>query len=289
MICAPPPHVAPRSRTRARPWRFIIGAGLLALAFLGTAACSSADANPAGSAGELDASSGASSALENSERDTGPDAAEPREREPLNLPATAPGTDEAMEALFNELSVHLADPQAAVPWPDLRNPDPRAAYESAAAFQRWMSEVDPNPILVEGYTAPDSPERGFDLDLFDLQQRRGVIWGPSQPPYEMTIVDLVHPIDSGVSPFVLDRVPDGSVAIIYLDSWGETEMIHQQSGVVVDVIDGWVDAGPWAAIMAPTDAGWQVWYDELTDPPLLLPPSDGAEPALPADTPPVRT
>ena len=53
-----------------------------------------------------------------------------------------------------------------VPWPELRNPDPVAVYQSAANFQNWMSANNPTPTLVEAYTAPWSPERGFDLELF---------------------------------------------------------------------------------------------------------------------------
>jgi len=236
-----------------------------------------------------DESSRSSSGDDSTSQQDSSERGEARPRTPLVLPSTAPGTDEAMEALFSDLSTHVSAVGAPVPWPDLRNADPRAAYRSAAAFQRWISEKDPNPILVEGYTAPNSPERQFDLELFGEQQRAGVLWSASEPPYEMNILDLVDPLDSGVPPWILDQVPAGSVAIIYLDSWGRTELLDQQTGRVTDTINGWTDAGPWAAIMAPTNVGWQVWYDELTDPPLLLPPTDDPDPSLAPSEPSVRT
>lgn len=200
----------------------------------------------------------------------GPDRApdEPREVPPLVLPPTAPGSDEAARALIDELDRFLTDEQRAegVPWPDMRNPDPIAVYRSDADFQRWMTENNPTPSLVEAYTAPGSPERDFDLEIFDSLNRLDLRAGPATPPYSMRVVELVHPAATGITDALLAQVPEGSAAIVYWDSVGSSDTFTSD-GRYWGTSEGWVDVGPWVAIMAPTDVGWRVWWDELTEPP----------------------
>lgn len=202
---------------------------------------------------------------------TPPDPTDPapdRSAPPLVLPAMPPGTDEAYDALIAELERFVTDEQlaAGVPWPDLRNPDPIAAYRSCAEFQGWMAENNPTPILVEAYTAPGSPERAFDLDLFSTMAANDLVATPSVPPYSMDVHGLVHPAATGITDALLARVPDGSAAVVYYDSVGIRQLVRPD-GSVFSIQGGWVDEGPWVAIMAPTEVGWQVWWDELTETP----------------------
>jgi hypothetical protein len=192
----------------------------------------------------------------------------PRQVPPLALPAAAPGTDQAAAELLEGLDRFItADQRAAgVPWPDLRNADPVAAYQAAARFQNWMSTNNPTPSLVEAYTAAASPERGFDLELFEFRNNFGLRSGPATPPYSMRVEDLVHPAATGITDALLAQVPEGSAAVVYWDSMGPTDMFTAD-GQYWDSSPGWADEGPWVAIMAPTDVGWQVWWDELTQPP----------------------
>jgi len=211
---------------------------------------------------------------------------EPREVPPLNLPTTAPGTAAAADALVAELDRFITDEQraAGVPWPDYRNPDPIAVYRSDARFQNWMSANNPTPSLVEGYTAPGSPERSFDLEMFDFRHRNDLRSGPGNPPYSMRVEDLVHPAATGITDALLAQVPEGSAAVVYWDSAGPSE-IFTSDGQLWGRNDGWVDVGPWVAIMAPTDVGWMVWWDELTEPP---PPGSRQQKGLPTEQTPRR-
>ena len=200
----------------------------------------------------------------------GPDRAtdEPRQVPPLDFPAVAPGTDAAADELLDELDRFITPAQrsAGVPWPDLRNPDPVAAYQAAANFQNWMSENNPTPSLVEAYTAPMSPERGFDLLMFEERNAFDLRSAPASPPYSLRVEDLVHPAATGITDALLAQVPEGSAAVVYWDSVGSTD-IFTADGRYWSTSPGWAEVGPWVAIMAPTDVGWQVWWDELTDPP----------------------
>lgn len=213
--------------------------------------------------------------------ETSPDDA-PRIVPPLVLPNGAPGTDAAAEELFDELSRFLTPEQAAaVPWPDLRNPDPVEVYQSASVYQNWMSENNATPSLTEAYTAPNSPERSFDIAMFDDYTANSVLDGPSTPPYSMRIEDLVHPAATGITDELLAQVPEGSAAVVYWDSVGTTDRFTTE-GQYFDTRTGWTDVGPWVAIMAPTDVGWQVWWDELTEPP---PPGSRQDGSVPEDEP----
>lgn len=213
----------------------------------------------------------------------GPDRApdEPREVPALDLPAIAPGSDEAAAELLDELDRFITDDQrvAGVPWPDLRNPDPVAAYQAAAGFQNWMSGNNPTPTLVEAYTAPLSPERGFDLELFEFRNAFDLRSAQATPPYSMRVEELVHPAATGITDALLAQVPEGSAAVVYFDSVGETDLFTAD-GQYFDTSPGWSNVGPWVAIMAPTDVGWQVWWDELTDPP---PPGSREQRGLPQE------
>jgi len=218
----------------------------------------------------------------------GPDRAadEPRQVPPLQLPATAPGTAEAAQALIVDLERFITDEQLAegVPWPDYRNPDPVAVYKSDADFQQWMSANNPTPSLVEGYTAPNSPERDFDLDLFGFRHNFDLRSGPRPPPYSLRVEDLVHPAATGITDSLLAQVPEGSAAVVYWDSAGPGDLFTSD-GQFWDSSPGWTDVGPWVAIMAPTDVGWMVWWDELTDPP---PPGSREQKGLPTEDVPRR-
>ena len=197
-----------------------------------------------------------------------PGGAEPRIVPPLELPTSAPGSDQAAEALLEELDRFLTEEQrnAGVPWPDLRNPDPVQAYRSSADFQQWMAENNPTPSLVEAYTAPGSPERGWDLEMFDFMNSFDLRSGPSDPPYSIRVEDLVHPAATGITDALLEQVPQGSAAVVYWDSVGPSDTFTADGQYWSSDL-GWTDVGPWVAIMAPTDVGWQVWWDELTEPP----------------------
>ncbi len=173
---------------------------------------------------------------------------------------------------------------AGVPWPDLRNPDPVAAYRSDARFQGWMARNNPTPTLVEAYTAPGSPERDFDLELFGVLNSFDLRVGPADPPYSMRVEDLVHPAATGITDALLAQVPEGSAAVVYWDSVGPSD-IFTADGQFWSSDPGWTELGPWVAIMAPTDVGWQVWWDELTEPP---PPGSRQQRGSPAEEAPRR-
>lgn len=192
----------------------------------------------------------------------------PREIPPLELPTTAPGSDEAYQAMIEELERFVTAEQLAegVPWPDLRNPDPIAAYRSCAEFQQWMLENNASTPLVEAYTAPDSPERGWDVAMFADMIRADVLSTPNVPPYTMDVRGLVHPAATEITDALLEQVPEGSAAVVYWDSVGASQYV-QPDGTIVGGDQGWSNLGPWVAIMAPTDVGWQVWWDELTEVP----------------------
>ncbi len=218
----------------------------------------------------------------------GPDRApdEPRIVPPLELPATAPGTDAAAAALLEDLERFITTDQLAdgVPWPDLRNPDPIASYQSDARFQNWMAANNPTPTLVEAYTAPGSPERSFDLELFGFRNSLELRAGPATPPYSMRVIELVHPAATGITDALLAQVPEGSAAVVYFDSMGSSDTFNAD-GQYLNSNAGWTEVGPWVAIMAPTDVGWQVWWDELTDPP---PPGAREQRGTPQDETPRR-
>ena len=214
------------------------------------------------------------------------DPSEPRVVPPLDLPATAPGTDAAAQALVDDLDRFITAEQraAGVPWPDYRNPDPVAVYQSDARFQNWMAANNPTPSLVEAYTAPGSPERSFDLEMFDFRNRLDLRSAPADPPYSMRVEDLVHPAATGITDALLAQVPEGSAAVVYWDSVGPAD-IFTADGRYWGTSEGWTEEGPWVAIMAPTDVGWQVWWDELTDPP---PPGSREQKGLPTEDVPRR-
>ncbi len=222
------------------------------------------------------------------EFNAGPDRApdEPRIVPPLELPSTAPGTDAAAVALLDNLDRFVTEEQrsAGVPWPDLRNPDPVAAYQSDARFQNWMSANNPTPSLVEAYTAPGSPERDFDIELFGQLNAFDLRAGPANPPYSMRIEELVHPAATAITDALLAQVPEGSAAVVYWDSVGPSDTFTAD-GQFWSSDDGWTEVGPWVAIMAPTDVGWQVWWDELTEPP---PPGSREQRGSPEDETPRR-
>ncbi len=195
------------------------------------------------------------------------DSEAPRTIPPFSLPAVAPGSDQAYDELIASLDRFLEPDQLdTVPWPDLRNPDPIAAYRSAAFFQNWMSENNTSPSLVEAYTAAGSPERGWDVEMFATWELFDALSTPSDPPYEMDVRGVVHPAATDISDALLARVPEGSAAVVYWDSVGRSQMIGPD-GSIVGQSEGWQNLGPWVAIMAPTDYGWQVWWDELTETP----------------------
>lgn len=198
-----------------------------------------------------------------------------REVPPIDLPTGPVGSADAYDALIERLEPFVTAEQRAdgVPWPDLRNPDPVAAYQETAAFQQWMMQHNPTPLLTEAYTAPNSPERTFDLEMFAAQNVFGAVMTPNEPPYSMQVEAVVHPAATSITDTLLADVPDGSVAVVYYDSSGSSEMVTE-SGIVVSRFDGWTNVGPWVAIMVPTEVGWQVWWDELTDP---LPPGQDYE------------
>jgi len=193
---------------------------------------------------------------------------EPRKVPPLVVPRIAPGTDEAAEALIADLERFVTADQlaAGVPWPDLRNPDPIAAYESASEFQGWMLRNNPTPSLAEAYTAPGSPERELDQAMFDFQNSLELRQEIANPPYSLRVEELVHPAATGITDTLLNDVPEGSVAVVYFDSIG-TKDTFTVDGQYWGTTDGWTNVGPWVAIMAPTDVGWAIWWDELTEPP----------------------
>lgn len=219
-------------------------------------------------------------------QDPAPEADAPRVVPPLELPAAAPGSDAAAAALLQGLErfVTTAELSAGVPWPDLRNPDPVAAYRSDAAFQNWMSANNPTPSLVSAYTAPGSPERDFDLELFGLRNSFDLRSGPATPPYSMRIEGLVHPAATGITDALLAQVPEGSAAVVYWDSMGPSDTFTAD-GQFWGTNNGWTEVGPWVAIMAPTAVGWQVWWDELTEPP---PPGSREQRGSPEDEIPRR-
>lgn len=129
-----------------------------------------------------------------------------------------------------------------------------------------MSENNPTPSLVDAYTAPGSPERSFDLQMFGDRNAFDLRSAPAEPPYSMRIEDLVHPAATGITDALLAQVPPGSAAVVYWDSAGDSDLFTAE-GQYWGTNPGWTEVGPWVAIMAPTDVGWQVWWDELTDPP----------------------
>lgn len=188
-----------------------------------------------------------------------------RDVPPLVLPTSPPGNDDAYRAMIADLERFLTTDQVATaPWPDLRQTDPIAAYRSCSEFQSWIGQNNPTPTLVEAYTAPNSPERTWDFELYGTYQDLGVISTPADPPYSMQVEGVAHPAATDINDALLARVPEGSVAVIYWDSVGDTSLVTP-NGDIVMTYEGWVDVGPWVAIMAPTDVGWQVWWDELTD------------------------
>lgn len=190
-------------------------------------------------------------------------APEPRVPTRLQLPNGPVGSADAYDALVDELSVHLYEGQNDVPWPDLRNPDPEAAYRSGQDFQTWMMENNPTPQLAEFYTFPGSPEREDDVLLFSDQSP--LLRSPSVPAYSMRIERVVHPNDSGLPDFLIAQIPEGSAAIVYWDTSGASDLYNPETGEVIWSMSGWQDEGPWVAIMAPSDIGWRTWYDALID------------------------
>ena len=67
----------------------------------------------------------------------------PRSVPPFSLPAVAPGSDQAYDELIASLERFLEPDQLdTVPWPDLRNPDPIAAYR-ASGYRAQVSDQRP--------------------------------------------------------------------------------------------------------------------------------------------------
>ena len=264
-------------RPGLRPLVVVLG---LALGLL-SAACSTTSEVTADEPPGVTPTPEVSVEADDSAADAPDDASDPgpsRTAPPFVVPSTAPGTDEAYDQMIAELERFLTPEQLeTVPWPDLRNPDPIAAYRSCAEFQNWMSENNTSPSLVEAYTAPGSPERGWDVEMFANWDLFDALSTPSEPPYSMDVRGVVHPAATDITDALLAQVPEGSAAVVYWDSVGRSQMIGPD-GSILSQSDGWTDLGPWVAIMAPTDVGWQVWWDELTETP---PPGLDVERGLP--------
>ena len=63
-----------------------------------------------------------------------------------------------------------------------------------------------------------------------------------------------------------NRCPTEALPFVYWDSVGQSSMVDSE-GATYSTDSGWVEVGPWVSIMAPTEVGWQVWWDELTETP----------------------
>lgn len=196
-----------------------------------------------------------------------PDARTEAEIEPQPfIPAGPVGGADA----YNELVSRLEDDvppelRGQVPWPDLRNPNPIITQIEIFELWIWMAENHPEPRLVEMMAAPDSPSRSTIVGIFGSIQADNafeVRTGGGYQAFDHRVVTF----ESAGLPLWLGRdVPEDAVVVYYTDQSGPVQVFDQDSGELRLTQDP-VSPRDWLSIMVPTDAGWQLWRDQLIEP-----------------------
>lgn len=182
------------------------------------------------------------------------------------IPSQSPGSSAAYAELVDRL-VDVVPPELrdAVPWPDLRNPDPVVAQVEIFDLWIWMEANLPEATLVELMAAPGSPSRQRIAPIFAELARRKQFNVRAGAPYR-AYDHVVVTFESAGLPLWLSRdVPDNAVVVYYTDQSGPVEVVDQASGIVLSE-EPEVPPRAWLSIMVPTEVGWQLWRDQLLDP-----------------------
>lgn len=256
-------------RSRYAAWVAVVLAALLAVT-----ACS-------GSTATLD--DAATSANDEGQVETGPDADSPQpdssepdqadpppslaDPEPVPYrPAGAIGSADAYNALIAEIEAELpADIRRAVPWPDLRNPDPGQVQVEIFDLWIWVIENHPDPAFARAMTAPGSPSREETTGVFGRIQADNELHLREGSPY-VAFDHRVVTFESAGLPLWLGRdVPSDAVVVYYQDQSGPTTIRDRDSGEILGGYGG-PGARQWLSIMVPTEAGWMLFRDQLIEP-----------------------
>jgi hypothetical protein len=178
------------------------------------------------------------------------------------------GDPEALRESFEELERLIAADvtyDEPVPIPDLTNPDPVVALAEAFRFEVWLMENGPHVSWVEGYNYPESPRyrsAGTDVNLWFMTETRfpGIV-----DSYDFVTGEVV-PIERALlSEGQLAALPDGSVAVAFLDRGGPYPKVNSETSETLEEIGAWEGSG--VAVLAPTATGWQLFNEEREEMP----------------------
>jgi len=174
------------------------------------------------------------------------------------------GSSELKEALIDEIVAEVGEANLGgrenIPFLDINNPDPLAAFASITAFDLWVFSTWPDPPMVEIYTVADSPGRNSykaAANTFFKGGSRIVFLGS---PYSAENARVVEPADY-LAPEIVEQLPSDAVTIAYESSSGPFEVRRLEDEGVDISSSGW--AGLEAIeVIVPTQFGWQIWYEE---------------------------
>lgn len=184
------------------------------------------------------------------------------------IPAGRVGDADSYAELTTALEA-LVPPElrAGVPWPDLRNPDPVVAQLDIFAMWIWMTENNPDPVLIDVIAHPDGPNREEVAAIFGELHVRDQVEVRTQAPYR-AFDHRVVTFESAGLPLWLARdvpTPEQAVVVYYSDDSGPVERRDRISGEVFETRAA-TSTRSWVSIMVPTDVGWLLWRDELIEP-----------------------
>lgn len=182
------------------------------------------------------------------------------------IPSGQVGSAEAYTQMISRLEAEIPPAlRAEVPWPDLRTPDPAAAQQQIFDMWIWMTENNPDPILIDVLAAPGSPTRERIAPIFwqlDLNDQIEVRTGAPYRAFDHVVVTM----DSAGLPLWLIRdVPENAVVVYYSDNSGPIDVRDRETAAVFETMPG-VETRSWVSLMVPTEVGWLLWRDELIDP-----------------------
>lgn len=199
------------------------------------------------------------------------------DQEPVPFRPTGPvGTAEDYNALIAELEAELpAEIRSAVPWPDLRNPDPAQVQVAIFDLWIWVIENHPDPLFARAMSVAGSPSREETVSVFAEIKADDELHVRESSPYIAFDHRVVTFETAGLPSWLEQNVPDDAVVVYYQDQSGPTTIRDRDTGRVKDSYGG-PGARQWLSIMVPTNAGWLLFRDQLIEPSdseLVVPPA----------------
>ncbi len=174
------------------------------------------------------------------------------------------GDPEALRALYEEISDEVdllyEDYEWELEMPDINVADPRDALVAAVTFDSDTNAV-PWDRWSELVTVEGSPARAaFIADADLLAVRDWVIHRTGEEGYSIADVRMVgeDELSEFIPAAVIEEMPEDGVAFQFTETFGTFEVIEVGSGEVVDEYPGSTSLD--AAVMVPTELGWQMWW-----------------------------